>query len=319
MTVASDTKPEDFLPQKTVLEILNSKKRTLSAEIIPPRNGAETESILRQISALKTVPVDFISVTKGAGGSLRGGTLPIAQLVKSQFQICSLAHFTCRDYTVEEIENTLMDHHYFGVNNILALRGDPPDGQPDYFKPAPNRHTYAFQLVNQITKLNDGVYLSRQGFDDPSKAKKGVSTKFCIGVAAHPEHEPFEDAVQYLKHKVDAGAHYAITQMIFDAEPYAKFLAGCAKQGFQIPVLPGLRIVTQLATAERMIKKFGVKIPQTFLEKLATAKSKEDGKKIGLEFTYQLSRKMIEYGAPGIHVFVMSDETTATELLRSLK
>lgn len=319
MTVASDLKPEDFLPQKTIIEIIRSKKRTLSAEIIPPRNGADTENILRQIEALKTVPVDFISVTKGAGGSLRGGTLPIAQLVKSRFQICSLAHFTCRDYTVEEIENALMDHHYFGVNNILALRGDPPDGQPEYFKPAPNRHSYAWQLVSQITELNRGDYISRKGFDDAAKAKKGTSTKFCIGVAAHPEHEPFEQAIDYLKYKVEAGAQYAITQMIFNAEPYAKMLEGCAAKGFQIPILPGLRIITQLGTAERMIKKFGVKIPQSFLDKLATAKTKEDGKKIGLEFTYKLSQKLLECGAPGIHVFVMSDEVTSTELLRSLK
>src|SRR5579862_2128038 len=114
--------------QQSIVDLLKTKK-TLSAEIIPPRNGAETEVILGQIAELKKVPVDFISVTKGAGGSLRGGTLPIAQMIKTRFDICSLAHFTCRDYTIEEIENNLMDHHYFGVHNILALRGDPPDGQ----------------------------------------------------------------------------------------------------------------------------------------------------------------------------------------------
>src|SRR5262249_13381472 len=151
-----------------------------------PRNGSQTDTILRQIETLKAVPVDFISVTKGAGGSLRGGTLPIAQMIKSRFEICSLAHFTCRDYTIEEIENTLMDHHYFGVCNILALRGDPPDGQPDHFKPAPNRHSYAWQLVDQIRKLNTGEYVVRPGFDTPATNRKGTPTNFCIGVAAHP-------------------------------------------------------------------------------------------------------------------------------------
>src|SRR5690348_14324642 len=96
------------LPQQTVLEILKSKPRVISAEIIPPRNGAETQTLQTQVTELKKAGVDFIAVTKGAGGSLRGGTLPIAQQIKSEFGVCSLAHFTCRDYTKQEIENNLM-------------------------------------------------------------------------------------------------------------------------------------------------------------------------------------------------------------------
>lgn len=311
----------DIKPQKTVIEIVNSGRRTLSAEIIPPRNGSETAVILRQIERLREVPVDFISVTKGAGGSLRGGTLPIAQMIKARFEICALAHFTCRDYTIEEIENNLMDHHYFGVNNILALRGDPPDGQPDHFKPAPNRHSYAYQLVEQISRLNRGEYIVRQGFDKPSAkpSRPGMATNFCIGVAAHPEHQPHEDGVGYLERKVQAGAQFAITQMIFDSAPYSKFLDSCAKRGVNIPVIPGLRIVTQSATAERMATKFGCGVPPKLIERLARATSKEDGRKIGLECAQELCEDLIKAGAPGIHVFVMSDENTAAELLISLK
>lgn len=303
--------------QPSISDILRSKARTLSAEIIPPRNGSEIESILRQIEKLKTVPVDFISVTRGAGGSLRGGTLPIAQIVKDRFEICSLAHFTCRDYTVNEIENALMDHHYFGVSNILALRGDPPDGQPDHFKPAPNRHSYAWQLVEQIQKLNRGNYLMREGYD-PSR-RKTMPTGFCIGVAAHPELEPHEDAIKFLEKKIEMGAQFAITQMLFHAEPYSRFLESCAKQGLHIPIIPGVRIITQAATAERMIKKFGVQIPRSYIEALSKASSKEESKRVGLELTHKLCRELLHAGAPGIHVFVMNDENSATELLKSLK
>ncbi|MBI3543614.1 MAG: methylenetetrahydrofolate reductase [Deltaproteobacteria bacterium] len=316
-------------PQPSIVELLKAKALTRSAEIIPPRNGSETDVILRQIERLKQVPVDFISVTKGAGGSLRGGTLPIAQLIKSRFDITALAHFTCRDYTIEEIENTLMDHHYFGVHNILALRGDPPEGKPDHFKPAPNRHSYAYQLVDQIRHLNGGEYIVREGFDKPAASgeasnpnlRKGSPTSFCIGVAAHPEQEPHDEAVEYFARKVENGAQFAITQMLFSAEPYARFLESCAKRGIHAPVLPGLRIVTQLATAERMTKKkeFGIKIPQAFMDKLASATSKEDGKKIGFEYTLKLCEQLVAAGAPGIHVFVMNDENSAAELLLSLK
>lgn len=309
-------------PQKSVLEIIRSKPRTLSAEIIPPRNGTETEVVLRQIGRLKEVPVDFISVTKGAGGSLRGGTLPIAQMIKTRFDIPALAHFTCRDYTIEEIENNLMDHHYFGVSSILALRGDPPDGIPDHFKPAPNRHSYAWQLCEQIQNLNQGEYLVREGYDKKSSSsrnRRGTPTNFCIGVAAHPEHEPHHEAVEFLGKKVEKGASFAITQMLFSAEPYKKYLDSCAAKGIHIPILPGIRIVTQLATAERMKSKFGVGVPDRYMSELAKAKSKEDGRKIGIELAYGLSQDLLSAGAPGIHVFIMNDENSGAELLLSLK
>jgi methylenetetrahydrofolate reductase (NADPH) len=314
----------DNKPQVSVIDLLKASPRTLSAEIIPPRNGSETDVILRQIARMREVPVDFISVTKGAGGSLRGGTLPIAQMIKSRFDICSLAHFTCRDYTNEEIENVLMDHHYFGVTNILALRGDPPDGQPDHFKPAPNRHSYAWQLVEQIRKLNEGEYLIREGFDKPKKSsknelKKGMPTNFCIGVAAHPDHVPLNEGVDYLARKVEMGANFAITQMLFGHETYAEMVESLARRGISIPVIPGLRIVSQAATAVRMKTKFGVPVPSSFIEKLEQAKSKEDARAIGLDFTRELCQNLLKAGAPGIHVFIMSDENSGAELLTSLK
>src|SRR6476469_8888724 len=105
---------------------------TISAEVIPPRNGSEQLRILQQIQTLVRSGAQFLAVTKGAGGSLRGGSLPIAQSVKERFGVPCIAHFTCRDLTSVDVENQLMDHHYFGIRNILALRGDPPDGQPDW-------------------------------------------------------------------------------------------------------------------------------------------------------------------------------------------
>jgi methylenetetrahydrofolate reductase (NADPH) len=117
-----------YEPDKKIIDIIGRGKTTVSAEVIPPRNGAHQLTVLQQIDKLIASGAEFLSVTKGAGGSLRGGSLPIAQTIKEKFNRPCIAHFTCRDLTPEEVENQLIDHHYFGIRNILALRGDPPQG-----------------------------------------------------------------------------------------------------------------------------------------------------------------------------------------------
>ena len=117
---------------RKISDLLRECAFTLSAEIIPPRNGSDRTAIVRQISSLRESGAQFLSVTKGAGGSLRGGSLPIAQMIKDGFQTPCIAHFTCRDLLPEEVENQLVDHHFLGIRNILALRGDPPQGITDW-------------------------------------------------------------------------------------------------------------------------------------------------------------------------------------------
>jgi methylenetetrahydrofolate reductase (NADPH) len=305
---------------RKITEILNTKKRTISAEIIPPRNGTETEKSFLQIQTLKDAKIDFISVTKGAGGSLRGGTLPIAHMIQSQHHIPSVAHFTCRDHSIEEIENLLMDHHYFGVKNILALRGDPPDGQPDYFKNEPGRHIFAYQLVKQIHQLNKGEYLIRKGFDHDSKTslRSGAKTDFCIGVAAHPEFIPLEKSIEYLKLKTEMGAEFGITQMIYNLDVLEKFLNAMEKNKIKIPILPGFRILTNAQSAARMGNKFGVNIPKTLIDRLSEAKNDEEGKKIGVEYFTEYCNQLFRLGIKGIHLFVMNDAITAKTLAEQL-
>lgn len=298
---------------------------TFSAEVIPPRNGADPQRVLEQVKALRDTEVDFISVTKGAGGSLRGGTLPIAQVIRQSFGVCSLAHFTCRDATREDVESSLVDHHYLGIRNILALRGDPPDGKPAQdWSPSAAQHKYAFQLVEQIRHMNEGKYLVREGYDLPTDtepggaySRNGMKTDFCIGVAAYPEEE---HGVEFFQKKIQAGANFAITQMIYDAEAYESFLE---RSQAPIPVLPGIRILTSFATAERMKNKFGIRVPQKLFDLLAKAKASgqpaEDGRKVGLEFAYGLSEDLLRRGAPGIHLFIMNDEVTACELMSLLR
>ncbi|MEK7355609.1 MAG: methylenetetrahydrofolate reductase, partial [Bdellovibrionota bacterium] len=169
---------------RKITELLSAGGFTLSAEIIPPRNGADPESIIRQVESLTNAGSQFLAVTKGAGGSLRGGSLPIAQMIKDSFQTPCIAHFTCRDLLPEEVENQLIDHHFFGIRNILALRGDPPVGLEGW-QPREGSYPYAYQLVEQLQALNQGRYLDRPGF----KATERVKMDFCVGVACYPDSE----------------------------------------------------------------------------------------------------------------------------------
>jgi methylenetetrahydrofolate reductase (NADPH) len=300
-----------FRPDTKLVDVLKQGPFTLSAEVIPPRNGAEQEKILSQIQTLIGSGAQFLAVTKGAGGSLRGGSLPIAQIIKERFNRPCIAHFTCRDLTPAEVENQLMDHHYFGIRNILALRGDPPDGQPEW-RPREGGYHYAHQLIEQIRRLNGGEYLVRQG--GPATGAQ-EATDFCIGAAAYPEHPDEEQRWRYFKAKIDAGAEYGITDMLFDPDAYARFRDLCESHGVKAPILPGTRVLKSRPQAEKMMTKFRVAVPKETLERLPEA----DGLEQGLEAFMRLVERLKSLGAPGIHLFVISDTAGATAALERLR
>lgn len=303
-----------FRADQKLSDVLGKGKFTLSAEVIPPRNGAEQVKVLEQIQTLIQAGAQFLAVTKGAGGSLRGGSLPIAQAVKENFKVPCIAHFTCRDLTPAEVENSLMDHHYFGIRNILALRGDPPDGQGEW-KPRDGGYSYAHQLIDQIRALNEGKYMIRQGGPAVSSQEK---TDFCIGAACYPEHADERERLEFFKIKVDRGAEYGITDMLFDPDSYSRFLDLCARGGVRVPVLPGTRLLKTRAQAERMASKFRVSIPASTLSRLPD----EDGPDAvarGLELMLELVEKLRRAGAPGIHLYVISDTAGASKALQRLQ
>src|SRR4051812_18977324 len=186
-----------FRCDQKLTKVLSSQKFTLSAEVIPPRNGSEQGKVLEQIERLVQAGAQFLAVTKGAGGSLRGGSLPIAQTIKERYSLPCIAHFTCRDLSPEEVENQLIDHHFFGIRNILALRGDPPQGIKDWV-PRDGSYPYAYQLTEQIRALNEGRYLERKGFAVDGRER----TDFCIGVACYPDHPNETERISFFKRKV---------------------------------------------------------------------------------------------------------------------
>ncbi|MEI7973020.1 MAG: methylenetetrahydrofolate reductase [Bdellovibrio sp.] len=299
-----------YRPDLKIVDLLRSSKFTISAEVIPPRNGTPQSDILSQIENLTLSGAEFLSVTKGAGGSLRGGSLPIAQVIKDHFSVPSIAHFTCRDLTPEECENQLMDHHYFGIRNILALRGDPPVGVKDW-TPHPRSYPYAFQLMHQIRNLNQGQFLAREGYRSQIHSK----TDFCIGAAAYPEEAEARARLDFFLLKVEAGAEYAITQMLYDPEAYSKFIDELDQRGCRIPILPGARILKSRAQAIRMQERFGIFVPRSILQELPEDENPVQALQVFMDLVQEFRRR----GAPGVHVFVLSDTVLASQAIGCMR
>lgn len=303
--------------EKTVVEILRENKFSFSAEIIPPRNGVDFKEVFDKIQILKQGNFDFISVTHGAGGSLRGGTLPIAYHAQEICHMTSIAHLTCRGMTSEEMENALIDHHYFGIHNILALRGDPPDGIDAPFVNKEGGYEYAYQLVQALQKLNEGRYTKRKNFDNGSY-RKGLPTRFCIGVAVYPEKDEFE----FLKLKKEKGAHFGISQMIFDADVFVSFWKKVQKEwGNSFPILPGIWVPNDFSQLSRMRDKFGVIVPPTLMEKMREAEtvSWQAMEQVGKDWAFDFIKKMQEHNIPGVHFFIMGHPQSAVELKQTFK
>jgi methylenetetrahydrofolate reductase (NADPH) len=303
-----------FRPDRKLTEVVGRGRFTVSAEVTPPRNGADQEAVLDQVGRLVGAGAQFLAVTKGAGGSLRGGSLPIAQTIKEHFGVPAIAHFTCRDLLPEEVENQLVDHHYFGIRNLLALRGDPPDGQPEW-APRPGGHRYAYELVAQIQGLNGGRYLRRPGGrTDGGQGQE--PTDFDVGVAVYPEHPDPQEGLDFFRRKVEAGARFAITQMVFDPEAYGRLLDRCERSGVDVPVLPGTRILRSRVQARRTAARFGVSVPAALLGQLGSLDDPGATER-ALDLTCRLVERLRSYGAPGVHLFV-TDTTSAALLIARL-
>ncbi len=303
-----------YPPDRKITDVLKSSPFTVSAEIIPPRNGAEQMAVLGQVQSLVGAGAQFLAVTKGAGGSLRGGSLPIAQAIKDKFQVPCIAHFTCRDLIAEEVENSLVDHHLFGIRNILALRGDPPDGQKDW-QPKPGGHRFAYELISQIQNMNQGKYLERKSGPTPTSSPE--PTDFCIGAAAYPEHPDSHERIEFFKLKVQAGAQFGISDMLFDPGHYGRFIDGLGAAKCTVPILPGTRLLKSKAQADRIMKKFRVSVPSKIFDRLPEKES-PDSAKISLDLFHQLVEDLRKVGAPGVHVYVIVDTVGATEAIKSL-
>ncbi len=295
--------------QDKVTKLL-ARRFTVSVEVFPPRNGHPPGIMLDKLKKIERLKPDFVSITKGAMGSMRGGTVPIGYMIGAKYGLTPLVHFRSRDHGRREVENLLVDHAYFGIKNILAVMGDPVEGEQ---KTIPkDRNRYASDLVKQIADMNRGFYLPLAG----EKMRKGAPSDFCIGVAAYPEREPKEE-LKVMRAKVAAGADFAITQMFFDAETYKSYVARMRKAGINIPIVAGIRPVTRPEHVEAAERIFKAKVPGAL--KRAIKGNPKAAKEACVDYTVELCRKVAAAGAPGVHLFILNDVELAREIMDDVR
>ena len=307
---------------KVIEHIKKAKKTLFSIEILPPLKGKSIQSIYEGIDPLMEFNPAFIDVTyhreeyiykKRDGGFLekisirkRPGTVAICAAIMNKYKIDAVPHIICGGFNVEETENALLDLNFLGIDNVLAIRGDSIKSE-GAFVPEPDGHNYAIDLVKQITGLNKGKYLH----DDLIDASP---TNFCIGIAGYPE-KHFEapnliSDMKRLKNKIDAGAEYIVTQMFFDNQKYYDFVKQCHDMKINVPIVPGIKILTTKKQATLLPKTFHIDIPQEMLEEIEKCKTDKEVKEVGVEWAIQQSKELIKFGVPCLHFYTMGASDT---------
>ncbi len=309
-----------------VIDWLNKNKKLLfSLEITPPDRGKSMDDILSGIDPLMHFEPQFINVTYHQPHMVyeekdnvitrrprrkKPGTVGICSAIKNRFQVEPVPHLICGSFNRYETEDTLIDLHFLGIKNLLALRGDPPPGQARYI-PEKDGHQYASQLVEQIAQLNRGKYIDE--LEDP------FPTNFCIGVAAYPEKHFESPNLQkdlfYLKNKVDMGAEYIITQMFFDFEIYKHFVEKARAMGINVPIIPGLKPLVSKKQLFNIPSTFHVNIPVELVNLIEESRTPEQAFTQGVRYMARLADQLIAYGVPGLHVFTMGYGRSALALL----
>lgn len=271
---------------------------TFSFEFFPPKTEDGERLLEKALQELEPLEPSYVSVTYGAGGSTREKTREVVLHIHHDTSMTAMAHLTCVAHTAEELREIVSGYGDEGVENLLALGGDPPkDGEP-----ARREFEHAIQLVDLIRDL-DG---------------------FSIGVAAQPELHPRSPSVEsdrrYLAEKLER-ADFAITQFFFEPEPYFEMLDQLADLGCHKPVIPGIMPVTNVKSIQRMAEMSGATFPEDFLERLYDADEKggvEAVREVGVEQATELCRVLLDAGAPGLHFYTLNRSTATREIYRNL-
>ncbi|MBN1613380.1 MAG: methylenetetrahydrofolate reductase [NAD(P)H] [Deltaproteobacteria bacterium] len=283
-----------------IKEFFTSKKTTLSFEVFPPGKEDEPENFFDDISDLCRLKPQFISVTYGAGGGNRDKSLETANRIKNGLGSEVLAHFTCVAATKDDIAANLDAFLDKNIENILALRGDPPAGL-DKFKAAAGGFSHANELVAFIKSLES----------------------FCIAVAGYPEGHieapDLQTDIVNLKRKVDAGADFVITQLFFDNDDFYRFRERAKKAGIGVPVVAGLWPILNYRQTERIVTLCGAKVPSSLGNRIERFRDKpEDMEKCGIEFAIRQAEDLIRNEVSGIHLYSMNRSDPMRQILLEL-
>ncbi len=282
-------------------ELLAEEEPVFSFEFFPPKTEQGEQNLYTALSELRTLEPSFVSVTYGAGGSTRAKTIEIVKRIRDDYELEAMAHFTCVGATVPELRATLDEMRAAGIDNVLALRGDPPAGEQDWVK-TDGGLEYSCELVALIKA------------DYP----------FAIGAACFPETHihavsPHAD-IDYLAEKVQAGVDFLITQMFFDNALYFDFVARARAAGIDVPIIPGILPITQIGQLERMTKMCGATIPDGLRRELhARGDQPEAVIDFGVAYATLQCAELLAAGAPGIHFYTLNRSPATRAILGALK
>jgi len=316
---------------KKVIDILRHSNKTLcSFELLPPLRGDDIESIYATLDPLMEFKPSYINITyhqeevvyKEVQSNLlerrniwkRPGTVAISVAIKYRYNITVVPHLICGGFTREETENALIDLHFLGMNNILAVRGDP-DIESKIFKPEKGGHKYALDLVHQIGNMNKGIYLD----DDLEYTKP---TNFSIGVAGYPEKHPespnMKSDLHFLKKKVEAGADFIVTQMFFDNSKFFRFVELCRNEGIDVPIIPGIKPITIFEHLKYLPKTFNIDLPEELVREILKCNSKEKIRQAGIDWAIEQSRELVRSAVPVVHYYTMGRSDNIRKIVEAV-
>ncbi|HEX6892572.1 MAG TPA: methylenetetrahydrofolate reductase [NAD(P)H] [Chryseolinea sp.] len=316
---------------KVTEHLRNANGKTLfTIEILPPLKGENIQSLFDNLDPLMEFKPPFIDVTyhreeyvykKMESGLLekrstrkRPGTVGICAAIQNKYKIDTVPHIICGGFSREETENALIDLHFLGIDNILVLQGDAIKTESK-FVPEPDGHRYASELIQQVKKMNNGLYL-----DDELL---GTSpTNFCMGVAGYPEKHfsapNLKVDLKYLKLKVDLGAEYVVTQMFFDNKKYFDFVEECHKAGINVPIIPGIKPITGKNQLNVLPKTFHIDIPEDLADAVEQCKDNAAVKEVGIEWCIQQSKELVKQNVPTLHFYSMGKSDPIYRIAKAL-
>lgn len=284
-----------------IRDILARDKRTFSFEFFPPKTPEGEAALFRTIAELKPLSPSFVSVTYGALGNTRGKTFEIVARIKKEYGIEAMAHLTCVASTREEMRGILAELKAKGIENTLALRGDPPQGTTEFVKPE-NGFGFAGELVEEIKKFGG----------------------FSIGVAGFPEKHPRSPDVKsdifYLKKKVDAGADFVLTQLFFDNALYFEYVKQARAAGVTVPIIPGIMPITDFKQLDKFIAMCGATIPAKVRTELNPIQDDLDAVyRYGVDYATRQCQELLDKGAPGLHFYTLNKSRATRDIYLNLK
>ncbi len=280
----------------------DQKKPIISFEVFPPKTDQAFENLRQLLPELVALKPDYMTVTYGAFGSTRGRTLEIASLIQKEFGIPTACHLTCVGSSANEIDQILDEIHAAGVQNIVALRGDPPSGQISFTKPV-DGFGNANELVAHIRARHDG--------------------KFGIAVAGYPEKHieapDMKTDLEHLARKVKAGADAVITQLFYDNADYFKFVENARALGVDTPIIPGLLPILSAKQVVRILGLCGSRLPEGLKRDLdACGDDAARAEEVGVRQCVAQARELLARGAPGIHFYVLNKSAHMIRIMREL-